>query len=66
MAANMDAGGLLAAGPSQGERPLGGGTPTASFGGIMLAAGPSQGERPLGGGTPKASFGGITNFRTPC
>ena len=50
---------MLAAGPSQGERPLGGRTPQASIGGIMLAAGPSQGERPLGGGTPQASLGGI-------
>ena len=39
---------MIAAGPSQGDRPLGGEASEARFGGIrMIAAGPSQGDRPL-------------------
>ncbi len=51
---------MIAAGPPQGDRPLGGNRREAPLGGIheLIAAGPPQGDRPLGGNRREAPLGG--------
>jgi hypothetical protein len=54
---------MSAAGPPQGDRPLGGTARSAARGEPTIAAGPPQGDRPLGGTARSAARGERTSAR---